>query len=197
LHLSPDQILFTQRILKLSGFNPGPLDGIWGPRTEAAFHMFDSTTRKIAKEEGKFDQRSESNIRTLIPTAQRAARRFLKLLKRRGINAKIISGTRSYAEQNFLYAQGRRLPGPIVTKAKGGQSNHNFGIAWDIGIFADGKTYLPESPLYKRAGQLAKQLNIEWGGTWKKFRDEPHFQLKTGLTDLALRSRFEKGTTLV
>ena len=37
-----------------------------------------------------------------------------------GINAKIISGTRTYAEQNNLFRQGRfGNPGPIVTKAKG------------------------------------------------------------------------------
>ncbi len=41
----------------------------------------------------------------------------------------VAQGYRSIAEQNRLYAQGRTLPGPIVTNARGGQSNHNRGIA--------------------------------------------------------------------
>ncbi|MEO8506247.1 MAG: hypothetical protein ABI593_01300 [Betaproteobacteria bacterium] len=38
--------------------------------------------------------------------------------------------------QDAPYRQGRLgNPGPRVTNARDGQSNHNFGIAWDIGIF--------------------------------------------------------------
>jgi peptidoglycan L-alanyl-D-glutamate endopeptidase CwlK len=45
-----------------------------------------------------------------------------------GLVFKIISGTRTYGEQNELFAQGRMKPGPIVTRARGGQSNHKFGV---------------------------------------------------------------------
>ena len=38
---------------------------------------------------------------------------------------------RSFDEQNHLYAQGRTKPGKIVTYAKGGQSYHNFGLAFE------------------------------------------------------------------
>lgn len=55
------------------------------------------------------------------------------------------SGLRTYEEQNALYAQGRTAPGNKVTNAKGGFSNHNFGIAFDIGIF-EGAKYLGDSP---------------------------------------------------
>nr|WP_295770097.1 M15 family metallopeptidase [Rhodoferax sp.] len=41
---------------------------------------------------------------------------------------------RSCAEQDALYAQGRTAPGNKVTNAKSGDSNHNFGIAFDIGV---------------------------------------------------------------
>lgn len=40
-------------------------------------------------------------------------------------------GTRTYEEQNALYAQGRTTPGKIVTNARGGQGAHNFGLATD------------------------------------------------------------------
>lgn len=91
----------------------------------------------------------------------------------------MISGLRSYAEQDALYAKGRSgIPGEkIVTNARGGYSNHNFGIAFDIGVF-EGMKYLPESPKYKAAGAIGVGLGLDWGGNWKTIQDEPHFQLR-------------------
>ena len=93
------------------------------------------------------------------------------------INIKVLSGLRSYAEQDALYAQGRTAPGKIVTRAKAGYSNHNFGIAFDIGVF-EGNKYLDESPKYKAVGVLGVDLGLEWGGNWKSIVDQPHFQLR-------------------
>lgn len=139
-----------------------------------------------------FDARTESNINTLLPAAQAKAREFMAACLAAGISLKIISGTRTYAEQNALYEHGRTKSGPIVTNARGGYSWHNFGIAWDIGIF-DGIRYLEESPLYAKAGAIGKSLGLEWGGDWKSIQDEPHFQLKTGLTLAQMRERVAKG----
>lgn len=134
--------------------------------------------------------RSETNIATLQPKAQRAARLFLHELRNHlpsGVTVEIISGTRTYAEQDALYAQR-----PRVTKARGGFSNHNFGIAWDIGFFK-GRKYLEESPLYAFAGGIGRMLGLDWGGDWKSLIDEPHFQLKTNLTLADLRSLHDSG----
>jgi peptidoglycan L-alanyl-D-glutamate endopeptidase CwlK len=89
----------------------------------------------------------------------------------------VISGLRSYEEQAALYAQGRTAPGKKVTNARPGYSNHNFGIAFDIGVF-EGSKYLPESPKYKAVGALGMDLGLEWGGNWKTIVDQPHFQLR-------------------
>lgn len=138
-----------------------------------------------------FDDRTEKNIATLHPKAQEAARKFMAAilpeLERQGYTARIISGTRSYAEQDALYAKGRTTPGPRVTNARGGYSNHNFGIAWDIGIF-QGKVYLGESPLYLACGAIGRAQGLEWGGDWKSFPDTPHYQVKTGKTMAELRA---------
>ena len=67
--------------------------------------------------------------------------------------------------------------GQIVTNARGGYSNHNFGLAFDVGVF-DGGRYLGESPLYKVVGALGRSLGLEWGGDWRSIQDEPHFQLR-------------------
>jgi peptidoglycan L-alanyl-D-glutamate endopeptidase CwlK len=116
-------------------------------------------------------------IATLHPKVQPYARALVLKAASAGITIKIISGLRTYAEQDALYAQGRTKPGNIVTRVKGGYSNHNFGVAFDVGVF-DGPKYVPESPRYKAVGAIGLDLGLEWGGNWKDFKDEPHFQLR-------------------
>jgi len=41
-------------------------------------------------------------------------------------------GFRTYSEQMQLWQLGRTIPGKVVTNAKGGQSQHNFGLAIDF-----------------------------------------------------------------
>lgn len=41
-------------------------------------------------------------------------------------------GYDTYGAQMALWAKGRTVPGPKVTAAKGGQSSHNFGLAFDF-----------------------------------------------------------------
>ena len=145
------------------------------------------------------DERSEKNISTLHPKVQEIARKFMVVaiptMAAKSVVIKIISGTRTYAEQDALYARGRTAPGPRVTNARGGYSNHNFGIAWDIGLFRGGK-YLEDSPLYRECGEIGRSLGLEWGGDWKSFPDEPHFQMKTGLTLGQMRIRIAAGADI-
>lgn len=144
------------------------------------------------------DERSEKAIATLLPEVQPYARALVHRAADRGITIKIISGTRTYEEQDALYHQR-----PPVTKARGGYSNHNFGIAFDVGVFSGAK-YLAESPLYKVVGVLGTELGLEWGGNWKTFVDEPHFQFRpawaVGMSESAmlaeLRARRSNGKPL-
>lgn len=123
------------------------------------------------------DARSERAIATLAPQVQPLARALVHKAASHGVTIKIISGLRTYAEQDKLYAQGRTAPGPIVTKVRGGHSNHNFGIAFDVGVFESG-SYRGESPKYRAVGVLGEELGLEWGGNWRTFVDQPHFQLR-------------------
>jgi peptidoglycan LD-endopeptidase CwlK len=157
-----------------------------------------------------FDDRTEKNLATLVPKAQAAARKFMaaaiQAMSPHGIDVRIISGTRTYAEQDALYKQahdhkdndgdGRVDEGDeFVTKAPAGFSLHNFGIAFDVGLFR-GKDYLEDSPHYKKLGPLGEAIGLEWGGRWK-FTDEPHYQLSTGLTLAQMRERVAKGQAVV
>lgn len=101
---------------------------------------------------------------------------------------------RTFAEQDALYAQGRTKPGTIVTKAKGGQSYHNYGLAVDIvllidkdgnGTFEtaswDTKTDFDGDTKgdWQEVVAIFKRYGWEWGGDWR-FVDTPHFQKTFG-----------------
>jgi peptidoglycan L-alanyl-D-glutamate endopeptidase CwlK len=188
--------LFWQRFLQSAGFYQGQLDGDFGEQSHAAADRFEAESLKIAQDLGFFDIRTEGNIQSLQPEAQRKARQFLTdvngKLSKDGLTFKIISGTRTCEEQNDLFASGRTKSGPIVTRARGGQSNHNFGVAWDIGVFGNG-AYIPESQLYKGAGAIGKENGLDWGGDWQSFPDEPHFQAIPEAKLADVRSAFEAG----
>lgn len=114
-----------------------------------------------------------------------------------GIQLIITSTYRDEAEQAALYAQGRTTPGRIVTRAKPGQSMHNYRLAYDVVPLRNGKpvwgTTAPEDKaLWLKVGELGVAQGLEWAGNWKKFREYPHFQY-TGGHPL---SYFQSGGTL-
>jgi len=95
---------------------------------------------------------------------------------------------RTFAEQDALFAQGRTKPGSVVTKAKGGLSMHNYGLAIDIVLIIDGKTASWDvkgdfdgdgKSDWMEVVTIFKQHGWEWGGDWK-FYDAPHFQKTFG-----------------
>lgn len=197
--LFKEDVLFLQRILRASGLYEGHLDGFWGPKTDKAMQEFETRNRELRDRFGELDARSEARILTLHLKAQEAARFLLDKIRKAGIDARMLSGTRSYSEQNELFRQGRfGDTRKKITNARGGQSNHNFGIAWDIGIFADGK-YLTDAAPYKQAAEIgmADAAGLEWGGDWITFKDFPHYQIATGMAISDVREKFEKGQAFV
>ena len=111
---------------------------------------------------------------------------------------------RTFAEQDALYAQGRtklfdangRKLG-VVTKAKGGQSIHNFGLALDIVLLKDtngdgtfDSASWEDTIDFDKDGRadwmeivsILKKNGWIWGGDWKSFKDKPHFEKTFGHT---------------
>src|SRR6516162_3745939 len=184
---SPDST-FLQRFLSSGGFYNDRIDGDVGPNTLEALGKFETETQEVANDLGSFDKTTEAKIGTMLVPTQRKAREFMKNISQAdvspGLSVHIISGTRTYDEQDELFAQGRTKPGKRVTNARGGFSNHNFGLAFDVTIFKGStdpekaKTPVFESPVYKAIGALGTELGLEWGGNWKTIVDEPHFQLR-------------------
>jgi len=161
------------------------VDGKAGPETWGAIYrriVPQAPARKgpaaaAATDMAPADARSEGHIATLLPEVRPLARALVHKAAAMGIQIRIISGFRTYEAQAALYAQGRTSPGRVVTNARPGYSNHNFGIAFDVGVF-EGSRYLGESPKYKAVGALGIDIGLEWGGSWKTLVDEPHFQLR-------------------
>jgi|WetSurMetagenome_2_1015567.scaffolds.fasta_scaffold1080712_2 peptidoglycan LD-endopeptidase CwlK len=99
---------------------------------------------------------------------------FDEKMKTAGIDYIVTCTYRPQKEQNELYAQGRKTPGPIVTWTR--NSKHTKRIAFDIAILRNGKiTWEPED--YKEAGLLGESVGLRWGGRFLKI-DRPHFELQ-------------------
>jgi D-alanyl-D-alanine dipeptidase len=130
---------------------------------------------------------SEQRLAKVHPILAARVRAMMELLAQGGTEIMITQGLRTWEEQDALYAKGRTAP-PIgkkyiVTKAKGGQSYHNFGLAVDIVVLdalrkADWDV---KHPGWAAAGTAGQSVGLEWGGAWKGFKDIPHFQYTGGL----------------
>jgi peptidoglycan L-alanyl-D-glutamate endopeptidase CwlK len=118
-------------------------------------------------------------IQDLCPALQPLAREFMILCASENIPTVITCTLRSNEEQDALYAQGRTTPGRIITNAMAGQSKHNTGEAFDVGLKnPDGSMNWDDTdPHWQRMGQIGEELGLTWGGRWKH-PDKPHFQLK-------------------
>ncbi len=146
-----------------------------------------------------FDARTEKMLATLDPKAAAKFRPFIAAAKeaarKENCEYVAISGNRTFEEQDALYAIGRTRPGRKVTNARGGYSNHNFGIALDFGVFRDGKYLDEKSPhlaahVHRLAGKLAPKYGLDWGGAWTTFVDTPHFEVRCAMTLAQKRARY-------
>ena len=137
-------------------------------------------------------------IGDLVEATQTLATRFLAACEARDILIFITSTLRTFHEQDQLFAQGRTSPGDIVTNARGGESRHNHGLAFDV-AFRSPPAQSPfgdENP-WDEIGEIGKGLGLEWGGDWISFPDRPHFQLPSPYSVRTLRAatigRFRRG----
>jgi peptidoglycan LD-endopeptidase CwlK len=132
------------------------------------------------------------SINDLHPKLKKAAGTFLVRCAEKGIPVLITQTLRTIEEQNDLYAQGRTKPGKIVTYARGGESYHNYGLAFDFVILNQSKVPVWDTKAdvnknarqdYYEAGEIGEAVGLEWGGRWiGKKADFPHLQMTFGLS---------------
>lgn len=119
----------------------------------------------------------------LDPIVKHKASAFVEAAKAKGIDLLVTSTYRDHESQAALYAQGRTAPGDVVTKAKPGQSWHNWRCALDVVALVNGKpVWSTKDPIWQKIGEIGKSCGLEWAGDWKDFKEFPHFQYTGGLT---------------
>jgi len=118
---------------------------------------------------------------------------------------RLTQGLRTIEYQNSLYAQGRTTKGAIVTNAKGGQSNHNYGLAVDFCLIIDGKTMsynevkdydADKAADWKEVVSIFKSYGWNWGGDFKSIKDSPHFERTFGNTWKTLLGKYNAGKVM-
>lgn len=128
----------------------------------------------------------------LHPHVKKAAKQLIISAKARGIQIVIYEGYRSWAEQDELYKIGRKIrtSEKPVTNARGGESFHNFGLAFDFALVEPVTNDFSwdiqrdsnrngRSDWFEVA-ELGKRLGLTWGGDWKQIKDYPHFEMIFG-----------------
>lgn len=136
-----------------------------------------------------WDQTTNNNISNLADCLLRIANYFInKLQNENGITVRIYMSLRTIEEQNQLYAQGRTQQEldavglsdvvakpnlPVVTWVVGGDSYHNYGLAFDCVEIENGQV-LWENPNWSIIGSVGSDLGLNWGNS---FNDRPHFEL--------------------
>lgn len=79
-----------------------------------------------------FDQFERVNTELIYPKLLDRIVEVVEVLRKKRQRFVATHGFRTVEEQDELYAQGRTKPGLKVTNARGGQSQHNFGLAIDF-----------------------------------------------------------------
>jgi|SRR5580765_4689689 len=119
------------------------------------------------------------SLNDLRPEVRPLVDKFLDAVAAAGIDLLVTCTYRSLDDQAALYAQGRSVPGKIVTRAMPGQSAHNYGMAIDVVPIVNGK---PEwstlDPVWITIGDMGEQAGLTWlGNPTSGFMEYPHFEL--------------------
>lgn len=162
------------------------------------------------------DKLSLSKIKLLHPDLRDIAIHTFEMAEQQltGLaRPRITYSLRTFKEQHELYKLGRTKANPdgrtsnkplgnIVTNANAGQSIHNYGLAVDFALIINGReaswnTVKDFDGDYKsdwlEVVSVFKNNGWEWGGDWKSFRDEPHFQYDFGYSWQQLQAKFNIG----
>jgi len=119
----------------------------------------------------KLGKRSIANLEGVHPALVCVVVRALEITE---VDFAVIEGVRSRERQAKLVAKGASMTM---------NSRHLTGHAVDLAAWVDGGIRWDWPLYYKLAAamkQASEEMNIQitWGGDWKKFKDGPHFQLK-------------------
>lgn len=118
----------------------------------------------------RLSKRSLTRLEGVHPDLVRVVKKAIEITR---IDFGVTEGVRSEDRQRKLFAAG------ATTTMN---SRHLTGHAVDLVAYLDGSVAW-DWPLYDQLANAMKmaaldeEVNIQWGGDWRSFRDGPHFQL--------------------
>ena len=130
---------------------------------------------------------NSKSITDLHPDLQHLCAQWLDNCHAAFLDVRITHTFRLPEYQDFLYSQGRTLPGKKVTNATSKKSKHCFTLdgkkpaakAFDFGVFSKG-VYIQDGgdERYLKAGIIGEKLGLIWGGRFKGLVDAGHLEIK-------------------
>ena len=120
------------------------------------------------------------SLADLHPFVQEKAKALIAQAEAEGIRLLVTHTHRSFEEQEMLYAQGRTAPGKIVTNAKGGETPHNYRLAFDVVALdeAGQPWWDAPPPVWQALYRIAERVGLDaLGDKWGEFLswDKGHF----------------------
>lgn len=128
--------------------------------------------------EYKFSKKSLENLNGVDERLQRVA---IKALEYCPISFGISWGLRTKEQQKEMFDKG-------LSKCDGVKkiSKHQLGLAIDVYAYVDGKAdysvyWMDVIHVSFIKASLELKIPITWGGSWTKFKDMPHYEIKESL----------------
>ena len=119
----------------------------------------------------KLGLRSKLRLKGVHPDLVKVVKRAIQITK---VDFTVLEGKRTLKRQRQLVRSGA---------SRTMRSRHLTGHAVDLGAYVGGKVSW-DWPLYYKIHDAMKQsaselgIKITWGGSWKSFKDGPHYQLQ-------------------
>lgn len=129
-----------------------------------------------------FSLRDSTRLDRVHPELVRRLETIFAAQQAAGTPMFVVMGVRTVQQQAALYAQGRTLPGRIVTFCDGivHKSDHQpkldgYGHAADCAFL--GTSPFADSEPWESYGLLVEAQGLIWGGRWNHPHDSPHAEL--------------------
>jgi len=127
---------------------------------------------------------ASTSLSDLTEDTRKRVEALLQAAAVEGIRTRVVSTLRTCDDQNAIYAKGRTSPGSIISYAQGCRSWHVWGRAADLVVLDDNgaAVWNGADTRYDRLGEMAREIEMRWGGDFPNFRDAGHFEYHPGLS---------------
>ncbi len=126
----------------------------------------------------------EDSVNALHPYVREKLLQSLKECKKQKKFVSVFETKRSAERQNRLYSQGK-------TKAKAGDSNHQFGLAFDLCFEKNGKRTWEGD--WNSVGSIMMKHGFAWGRFFSSFPEDCHFEMTFDIPKASLRNAWRSG----